>query len=71
MPPRKPPHCPPTSPKLTADWRPGPRTPGWDELWRRILSDVLGHQGAPDDLVANLETLNYGTGVDEVDTDGE
>ena len=67
MPPRRP----PTSPNLTAQWRPGPRTPGWDELWRRILSDVLGHQTVPNDSIANREIPNYGTGVGEVDTDAE
>ena len=26
---------------LQARWAVGPMTPGWAELWRRILSDVL------------------------------
>ncbi len=37
---------PPTPPKLNAQWRCAPRTPAWEELWRRILSDVLGDQVA-------------------------
>ena len=27
-------------PVLKAHWRSGPRTSAWDELWRRILTDV-------------------------------
>ena len=26
-------------------WAIGPRTPAWEELWRRILSDLLYTQG--------------------------
>lgn len=33
MPPRRP----STPPRLTADWRLGPRTAAWDALWERIL----------------------------------
>ena len=37
---------------LQVRWAVGPVTPGWEELWRRILSDVLGGQ----DDVANRVT---------------
>ncbi len=40
------------------NWTTGPRTAAWDELWRRILSDVCG----------NHETPDSGENVGEVDT---
>jgi hypothetical protein len=35
---------PSSPPKLNAQWRCAPRTPAWEELWRRILSDVFCNQ---------------------------
>ena len=45
--------------EFQANWIFGPRTAVWDNLWRRILSDVL----------TNHETPNYGEDVQEVDID--
>ena len=28
--------------KLAAEWRTGPRSMAWDELWKVILSEVIG-----------------------------
>ena len=40
----------PTFPKLTADWRPGPRTPAWSELWRCLLAEVVPNSGEQPDV---------------------
>ena len=37
MPPRRP----PTPPNFTVQWRSGPRVSAWDELWRRMLAEIL------------------------------
>jgi|TARA_Y100000310_G_scaffold112409_1_gene110892 hypothetical protein len=44
---------------MTAEWRSGPRTPAWDELWRRILADVLSEIHRPertDETVVTTES---------------
>ena len=58
-----------TPPKLASQWRPAPRTPAWDELWRHILSDVLDHQGVANDSKSGMEPPDHRTGVKEADRD--
>ena len=59
----------PTSPKLTADWRPGPRTPAWSELWRRLLAEAVQHSSAANEIIVDQEIPNQWESVEEVDTD--
>ena len=33
--------APANRPPLATQWTDGPRTAAWDELWRRIVTDVL------------------------------
>ena len=33
---------------LNAEWHAGPRSPEWDELWRRILCEIFVIAGKPD-----------------------
>ncbi len=43
---------------MTAEWRSGPRTSAWDDLWRRILADVsseIHRPGSGDETVATPE----------------
>jgi hypothetical protein len=40
MPPRRP----FKPPDLKTQWSCGPRTPAWERLWRRILTDVIQEQ---------------------------
>ena len=34
---------------LEVTWIEGPRNAAWEELWRRILADVLGARSQPED----------------------
>ena len=47
------------------EWATGPRTPAWEELWRRLLVEVLNHQSAANDSITNWETPDYGSGDEE------
>ena len=42
--------------EMRADWINGTRTPAWDELWRRILEEVLPSSREGDEPKGGEET---------------
>ena len=52
---------------FTVDWRTGPRTRAWDELWRRLLAGLAGVPGyteVPEADTPAVRGLSKGAGRD-------
>tara|TARA_Y100000310_G_C19989962_1_gene493649 strand:- start:103 stop:303 length:201 start_codon:yes stop_codon:yes gene_type:complete len=43
--------------EITAKWRTGARTPGWDRLWQRIISTLM-----QENWTADQDTTNAASG---------
>ncbi len=41
---------------FSTDWRSGPRTRAWDELWRRLLAGLAGVPAASDPEIPEADT---------------
>ena len=54
------------NPAITSQWDIGPRSASWDELWRRIMLEVLGNLRPS---IENPQAPDYGKGVEEGESD--
>jgi len=56
---------PPNPLDFSAEWRGGQRTPAWDRLWNRLLTDVPVYPDIEVECAKNQPPSNDGEGIDE------